>query len=223
MSIKLDKQATATALPVPKFGDWEAEENVPYTVYFDKARQGHAGANKPGVDEPVGQGPARRVHERRRSREEGYLRQYADSPTRHDNVNRRASGDTTPSRYGRGARGTGRGSMASPAWEGKTSYDSSYGTPGRSRLRPNTRDDESPDKSAAVPKFGDWDEVPGMSGDQSPTTMLGVGSQLTAMLLRVAASMVQEMMDVKNLWICCELCGMDKHVCLFRFLCHFGT
>ncbi|KAK8565178.1 hypothetical protein V6N13_020304 [Hibiscus sabdariffa] len=236
---------------VPKFGNWEGEENVPYTVYFDKARQGRSSGGKivnpndpqespdlhqdfvaptrsnpasrakPEVDEPVGQGPARRGHEHRRSREEGYLKQYADSPT-HDNVNRRPSGDTTPSRYGRGvisgeaakrptrssigsensleksplhpqARVTARGSMPSPAWEGKTSYDSSHGTPGRSRLRPSARGDESPDKTAAVPKFGDWDEsnpasadgythifnkvreernnggrVPGMPGDQSP-------------------------------------------------------
>ncbi|KAE8681725.1 transaldolase-like [Hibiscus syriacus] len=262
---------------VPKFGNWEGEENVPYTIYFDKARQGRSGGKivnpndpqenldlhqdfvaparsnpasrtNPEVDESVGQGPARRGHERQRSGEEGYPKQYADSPTRHDNVNRRASGDTTPSRYGRGvssgevtkrparssigsensleksplhhqARVTGRGSMPSPAWEGKTSYDSSHGTPGRSRLRPSARGDESvshsssfhfitihdmnlekeciadlpPDKSAAVPKFGDWDEsnpasadgythifnkvreernnggrVGGMGGDQSP-------------------------------------------------------
>ncbi|XP_022771491.1 RPM1-interacting protein 4-like isoform X2 [Durio zibethinus] len=232
---------------VPKFGNWNSEENVPYTVYFDKAREGRSGGKignpndpeenpdlhaptaappasraKPGLDEPVGHKPARRAHERGRSREEGELRQYADSPARHENVNRRASGDSTPSRYGREvssaeapkrttrpsigsensidrsplhhqARVAGRGSMASPAWEGKTSYDSSHATPGRSRMRPSARGDESPDKGAAVPKFGDWDEnnpasadgythifnkvreernngvrVPGMPGAQSP-------------------------------------------------------
>ncbi|XWS47216.1 hypothetical protein CRYUN_Cryun14cG0133800 [Craigia yunnanensis] len=188
---------------VPKFGNWESEENVPYTAYFDKARQGRTGGKivnpndpqespdlhhdhvaptrappasraKPELDEPVGQGPARTAHEHGRSREEVDLRQYADSPARHDNVNRRASADFTPSpsRYGRGvssgeapkrptrpsvgseysidksplhhqARVTGRGSMASPAYEGKNSYDSSHGTPGRSRMRPSTRGDES--------------------------------------------------------------------------------
>ncbi|OMO86905.1 Pathogenic type III effector avirulence factor Avr cleavage site [Corchorus capsularis] len=234
---------------VPKFGNWESEENVPYTAYFDKARQGRTGGKivnpndpqenpdlhydyaaptrappaaraKSELDEPVGNKPARRAHERGRSREEGDLKQFAESPAHHEN--RRAAGDSTPSRYGRGvssgeapkrptrssvgsdysleksplhhqARVTGRGSMASPAWEGKTSYDSSHGTPGRSRLRPNTRGDESPDKGAAVPKFGDWDEnnpasadgythifnkvreernnggrVPGMPAEQSP-------------------------------------------------------
>ncbi|XP_039021619.1 RPM1-interacting protein 4-like [Hibiscus syriacus] len=188
---------------VPKFGNWDGDENVPYTAYFDKARQGRTGGKivnpndpqenpdlhrdyvaptraptasktKSELDEPVGRRPARR------SREEG-----ADSPARQDNVNRKASGDTTPSRYGREspkprvgsensidrsplhhhARAAGRGNTASPAWEGKNSYDSSHGTPTRSRMRPSTRGDESPDEGAAVPKFGDWDENNPASAD----------------------------------------------------------
>ncbi|KAF1895707.1 hypothetical protein Lal_00037823 [Lupinus albus] len=46
----------------------------------------------------------------------------------------------------------------SPSWEGNSSYDSGHGTPGRSRLRPVNRGDESPNRGAAVPKFWDWDE-----------------------------------------------------------------
>ncbi|KAK8654124.1 hypothetical protein V6N13_128099 [Hibiscus sabdariffa] len=182
---------------VPKFGTWESEGNVPYTAYFNKAREGRNGGkivnpNDPQESpelhqEPVGHGP-------RRSREEGELKQYADSPARNENGNRRASGDSTPSRYGRGvgsgeatkrftrasigsensidksplhhqARGAGRSSMVSPAWEGKTSYDSSHGTPGRSKMRPSARGNGSPDKGAAVPKFGDWDEKNPSSAD----------------------------------------------------------
>lgn len=138
--------------------------------YGAPTRAPPASRPKPETDEPIGHGPARKGHERGRSREEGDLRQYADSPARHENVNRRAAGDPTPSRYGRGvssgeatkrstrtsigsensidksplhhhARGTGRGSTASPAWEGKTSYDSSHGTPGRSKLRPSKGDE----------------------------------------------------------------------------------
>ncbi|KAE8664838.1 B-cell receptor-associated protein 31-like isoform X1 [Hibiscus syriacus] len=228
---------------VPQFGNWEGEEDVPYTAYFDKARKDRTGGKIVKPNDPqqnpdsdhdnvaptraplasktkaelVGHGPATRGHERGRSRDEGDLKQYADSPARHDNVNRKASGDTTPSRNGREApkqatrprvgsensidksplhhhaRAAGRGSMASPAWEGKNSYDSSHGTPTRSRMRPSTRGDDSPDEGAAVPKFGDWDEnnpasadgythifnkvreernnggrVPGMPGEQSP-------------------------------------------------------
>jgi len=45
----------------------------------------------------------------------------------------------------------------------KNSNEGIHGTPGRSRLRP--RGDESPDKGAAVPKFGDWDENNPSSAD----------------------------------------------------------
>ncbi|KAJ9176591.1 hypothetical protein P3X46_011887 [Hevea brasiliensis] len=210
---------------VPKFGNWESEENVPYTAYFEKARKGRgegkminpndpqenpdlgsdfeASAQAPssggGVvsEEPTGQGAVRRAHERRRSREDGDLRRFTDSPARHDNMNRRASNELAPQRYGgRGvsygenqrrtgrpsaqsigsdnsmeqsplhhkAKISGRGSGApSPAWEGKGSYEGSHGTPGRSRLKP--RGDESPDKGAAVPKFGEWDENNPASAD----------------------------------------------------------
>ncbi|KAL4377591.1 hypothetical protein GQ457_02G004510 [Hibiscus cannabinus] len=198
---------------VPKFGTWENERDVPYTAYFDKARQGRSGGKivnpndpqqspeihrdyvAPKLDEPIGHGPATRGHDPGRSRAElaGDLKQYGDSPARNENINRRPSGDhsTPPSRYGRGeaskrstrasigsensidkspihhqaSRGAGRGSMASPAWEGKTSYDSSHGTPGRSKMRPSARGNESPDKGAAVPKFGDWDERNPSSAD----------------------------------------------------------
>ncbi|KAE8673093.1 transaldolase-like [Hibiscus syriacus] len=200
---------------VPQFGNWEGEEDVPYTAYFDKARKGRTGGKivkandsqqnsdsdhdnaaltrappasktKAELDEPVGHGPVRRGHERGRSREEGDLEQYVDSPARHYNANRKASGDTTPSRNGcegpkqatrprvgsknsidksplHHARAAGIGNMASPAWEGKNSCDSSHGTTTRSRMRPSTRGD--PDEGAAVPKFGDWDENNPASAD----------------------------------------------------------
>ncbi|XP_059448428.1 RPM1-interacting protein 4-like isoform X2 [Corylus avellana] len=53
--------------------------------------------------------------------------------------------------------------VSSPSWERKgSSQGSSHSlaplTPGRSRLRSVTRGDDTPDHSAAVPKFGDWDE-----------------------------------------------------------------
>ncbi|KAK4268276.1 hypothetical protein QN277_024956 [Acacia crassicarpa] len=53
----------------------------------------------------------------------------------------------------------------SPAWDGKNSYENSHGTPGRSRLKPVNRGDETPDRGAAVPKFGDWDESNPASAD----------------------------------------------------------
>ncbi|XP_071715440.1 RPM1-interacting protein 4 [Rutidosis leptorrhynchoides] len=191
---------------VPKFGNWESEDNVPYTVYFEKARKGKTGGkminpNDPQEnpemfadiktppraapvpksrpytepEEPVRRQTVRPSHDRRVSREES---EYAPS---NDNTGRRTSG-SAHQRGGQGA-GTGRqgrNSMgsdhsfdksplhphyqgrvtpkgsASPAWEGKNSYDSSHGTPGRSRMKPA----QSPDRGAAVPRFGEWDNNP---------------------------------------------------------------
>ncbi|CAL9023219.1 unnamed protein product [Prunus brigantina] len=195
---------------VPKFGNWEGEENVPYTAYFDKARKGRTGPggkminpNDPQQSQDmlsdisssassppkVRAEPERPVHERRRSREDNDLRQFANSPAHRENLGRRTSGEAAnqPNR-GRGvssgethrkparpssgseysversplhrnARVSGRDS---PSWEGKASYDSSHGTPGRTRLKPR---DESPEKGAAVPKFGEWDENDPASAD----------------------------------------------------------
>lgn len=207
---------------VPKFGNWESEENVPYTAYFDKARKGRTGGKminpndpqenpdlvsdyaapdqappfraKAPPEEAAGQGAVRQAHEHRTSREESDLKQFSNSPARNENLNRRASYDPAPQRYGgRGpsfgeahkrparysigsensmeqspihnhARISGRNSGApSPSWEGKNSNEGIQGTPGRSRLRP--KGDESPDKGAAVPKFGDWDENNPSSAD----------------------------------------------------------
>lgn len=206
---------------VPKFGNWESEENVPYTAYFDKARKGRTGGvvinpndpqenpdafsengsssqpapsrSRTEPEEPTGQGAVR--HERRVSREDGDMRQFSDSPARNDNIGRRAGSEPTNRNAGRGinsgetnrkpvrpnagsesiersplhphyqGRGTGRVSAPSPSWEGKASSDSSHGTPGRSRLRPNSRGDENSDKGAAVPKFGEWDESNPSSAD----------------------------------------------------------
>nr|ACJ84192.1 unknown [Medicago truncatula] len=197
---------------VPKFGNWESNDNVPYTAYFDEARKGRTGTKMINPNDPEenvdlvldnsssdhpppsntkpransedlsGKGLVRSTIESHKSLD-GDPKQYVDSPARHDNASNRSSNDSTP-RPGVGSadnrRRPSRQSTAgsehsversplhrqarapagrdSPSWEGKNnSYDSSHGTPGRSRLRPANRGDETPDKGAAVPKFGDWD------------------------------------------------------------------
>ncbi|PIN26183.1 hypothetical protein CDL12_01062 [Handroanthus impetiginosus] len=183
---------------VPKFGNWE-EDNVPYTVYFDKARKNKGGKminpNDPqenpemfNVDpplpppakprakpeEPIRRQDVRRTPEHKASQEDGDFRQFGNSPARSDNMGR---GSTNESNYGgrgqRSARST-RPSMGSeqsyersplhphyqakvtgrvsgsPAWDGRN-HDA------RPRLRP-TREDESPEKGTAVPRFGEWNE-----------------------------------------------------------------
>ncbi|KAL3506431.1 hypothetical protein ACH5RR_031813 [Cinchona calisaya] len=249
---------------VPKFGNWESEEDVPYTVYFDNARKGKKGGkmnpNDPqnyldaeskgkketettrpkhvrstsredgdlrkSIDSPLhsdavsqksanesphhnqgglkygsskseseGQkGPdmVRTRHERQLSQEEVDLRP-TDSPFRNETANRKTkdspyhryggpSAGDTPKRVARQSGGSdrsiehsplhphsqartgGKGSGGSlPAWERKGSSEGGHGmapsTPGRSRLRSVTRGDETPDRSPAVPRFGDWDET----------------------------------------------------------------
>ncbi|KAH6837209.1 hypothetical protein C2S53_020852, partial [Perilla frutescens var. hirtella] len=183
---------------VPKFGNWENDDNVPYTVYFEKARKNKGGkminpndpqenpdmfpdadppvaplAAKPRAraDEPNGRRPERRV-----STEDGDLSNSGENPGQRA-ANESSYGGRGGQRGGRPTRPSagseqsfersplhphyqakvmGRGN-GSPAWEGK-SHDSSHGTPGRSKLRPTSRGDESPDKGAAVPRFGEWDE-----------------------------------------------------------------
>ncbi|KAJ4968892.1 hypothetical protein NE237_015593 [Protea cynaroides] len=197
---------------VPKFGNWESEENIPYTVYFDKAMKGRAGGkminpNDPqDSDDPV-QDPALRTgpepeaavipgavrsrHERQSSKEDGNPRRSTDSPARYDNVVGRTATDSQHQRYG-DSRKTGRQSgassieqspihphqarlsskgsgVSSPSVERKGSSEHNHGlapsTPGRSRLKPATRADETLEKGAAVPKFGDWDENNPSSAD----------------------------------------------------------
>ncbi|XP_059626218.1 RPM1-interacting protein 4-like [Cornus florida] len=209
---------------VPKFGNWESEENVPYTVYFEKARKGkgrtggkminpndpqenpdmfpdvappaQAQAQAPpsrtrtAPEEPIGQVAVRPTHERRVSREDVDAMNSTDSLARNGNTPRktandhqrhggRGAGSGRPARQSAGsehsiersplhphyqARIVGK-SSGSPSREGRNSYDGSHGTPGRSRLKPVTQGDESPDRGAAVPRFGEWDEKNPSSAD----------------------------------------------------------
>ncbi|KAL2488201.1 RPM1-interacting protein 4 [Forsythia ovata] len=205
---------------VPKFGNWESEDNVPYTVYFDKARKNRGGKminpNDPEENPDMfpntdssapapapSSKPQTRPGEPRVSREEGDFRQFRNSPARSENMGQRTANESNyvsrgvrsggharpsagsehsiersplhPHGHARPSAGsehsiersplhphhqakiTGRGS-GSPAWEGKNSHDNSHGTPGRSRLKPVAQGDESPNRGAAVPIFGEWDE-----------------------------------------------------------------
>ncbi|XP_010326284.1 RPM1-interacting protein 4 isoform X1 [Solanum lycopersicum] len=205
---------------VPKFGNWENDDNTPYTVYFEKARQTRgtgkmmnpndpeenpdmfrnlapppevAPQSKPKrqtEEPPIGRGgPARQTRDHRLSKEDGEFRQYANSPARKESVGRKGANEPSHQR-GRGSNSgrTGRQSIgsehsfdksplhphyqakvsnagrgvASPAWEGKNnSYDSSHGTPGRSKVK----QDKQSDRGAAVPRFGEWDENDPQSAD----------------------------------------------------------
>lgn len=188
---------------VPQFGNWESGDNVPYTVYFDKARKGRgrdklinpndpeenpdlfsdnsSSAQAPTSraiaepEEPIRQKPGRSTHDPRRSSEDGDLKQFADNLGGKDNseaAHQRqggrgvSSGEThrRPARYSAGSEHSversplHRQAKVPTRDGGVNSYESAHGTPGRSRMRPETRGDETPEKGAAVPKFGAWDE-----------------------------------------------------------------
>lgn len=180
---------------VPKFGNWEAENDVPYTVYFDKARKTRPGTKMINPNDPEENSdldlqnsssadvipPKPRVHsenisekgsarsaqnELQKNKEDGDVKQSVNSPARQENSNNKSTDSahrpgvgsadnrrrpsrqsTAGSEYSversplhRQAKTPGRDS---PSWEGKNSYESSHGTPGRSRLRSVNRGDET--------------------------------------------------------------------------------
>nr|GEZ47692.1 hypothetical protein [Tanacetum cinerariifolium] len=106
---------------VPKFGNWESDENVPYTVYFDSARKGKTGGkmiNPNDLQETPKCLPTLEPHH--------HHRPLAPNPT--------------PNQTSLSAKVDGKGSVF-PAWEGKNSYDINHVTPGRSRMKPAKGDE----------------------------------------------------------------------------------
>ncbi|XP_024009661.1 RPM1-interacting protein 4 [Eutrema salsugineum] len=155
---------------VPKFGNWEGEENVPYTAYFDKARKVRAPGGKitnpndpeyssdsqsqapppPSRTKPEQADPVRRSREQMRSRDESELKQFGDGGGG-------SSNEAANKRQGR--------SSQNNSYDKSPLHKNSYDGTGRSRPKPNLRADESPEKVTVVPKFGDWDENNPASAD----------------------------------------------------------
>uniref|UniRef100_A0A1J3K5E2 RPM1-interacting protein 4 n=1 Tax=Noccaea caerulescens TaxID=107243 RepID=A0A1J3K5E2_NOCCA len=159
---------------VPKFGNWEGEENVPYTAYFDKARKVRAPGGRtlnpndpeyysdsqsqapppPSRTKPEQEHPVRRSREQMRSREESELKQFGDG------------GGGGGSSNEAGNRRQGRSSQNNSYDNKSPLHKNSYDGTGRSKPKPNLRGaDESPEKVTVVPKFGDWDENNPSSAD----------------------------------------------------------
>lgn len=86
---------------VPKFGNWENEDDVPYTQYFDNARKGKKGGKmNPNDSEDYldadtksqkASEATRPKHVQRNSREDGEMRRSADSPLHSDAVSVKSS------------------------------------------------------------------------------------------------------------------------------------
>ena len=159
---------------MPKFGNWE-NENVPYTAFFDKARQDRTGTKMINPNDPEenpdlvipNSSSADQLPPNARAdlKDPSGKRSSKDS-----NPNNSFGSPARPGSHGGGSADTRRKPPAtrqsagseysfersplhrqaknpgrdSPSWEGgNKSYDSSHGTPARSRLRPVNRGDET--------------------------------------------------------------------------------
>nr|CAB3483596.1 unnamed protein product [Digitaria exilis] len=161
---------------VPKFGNWDNDGNVPYTVYFENARKGKGGkminpndpaenpeafsmaATSPNRSDAGRSSPAPpqpRHHERRPS----------DAPPPMS-PNPYAGGSSPyhrggePQRRGAGARTGGGYSVEQSPVHPYSSESGGYGLVSNSRAKGASRGNETPTRGSAVPKFGDWDSNP---------------------------------------------------------------
>ncbi|GJN04062.1 hypothetical protein PR202_ga21573 [Eleusine coracana subsp. coracana] len=161
---------------VPKFGNWEKEGNVPYTLYFENARKGKGGKminpNDPAENPEAFSSSSVAAPSPNRSSEGGGR---STPPPQHQSPNPYAR--EPPPRRGRASGGGGGGysveqspvhpysnkaagdySSESAAGYGlvANSVDRSRGKSGGGGSRGN----ETPTRGSAVPKFGDWDSNP---------------------------------------------------------------
>ncbi|KAJ0248920.1 RPM1-interacting protein 4 [Hirschfeldia incana] len=154
---------------VPKFGNWEGEENVPYTAYFEKARKGRApgGGRVTNPNDPE-------YHSDSQSQAPPRTKPEEVDPVRKSREGTRSREESELKQFGGGGEGSG-GSSSNEKRQGRASQNNSYdksplhknsydGT-GRAKPKPNLRADESPEKVTVVPKFGDWDENNPASAD----------------------------------------------------------
>lgn len=103
---------------VPKFGNWESEEDVPYTVYFDNARKGKKGGkmnpNDPqeylDAETKSQKGPeaTRPKHVRHTSGEDGDLRKSIDSPLHSDAMSQKSANESPHHKQGGLKHGSGK-------------------------------------------------------------------------------------------------------------------
>ncbi|KAK9062554.1 hypothetical protein SSX86_019741 [Deinandra increscens subsp. villosa] len=170
---------------VPKFGDWEGQDDVPYTVYFEKAKKNRKSKTNTQIPDPSSkEEPSFEVPEEaqirygdsaksepekpkgtRMSRGEVDLRKSTEPPSQPKRISRPSAGsvqsfDNSPVHPPYQTKARNRGSVSS---------ESSYGagsTPGRTRVGQVSRGDETADDGPAIPKFGDWDDNNPASAEQ---------------------------------------------------------
>ncbi|KAJ0234634.1 RPM1-interacting protein 4 [Hirschfeldia incana] len=157
---------------VPKFGNWEDQEDVPYTDYFENANRSRAPGGSvvnpndpeyysdsqsqtapppppPIRTKPEEVEPLRRSREKMIIPEESEFKQIGDAGG--------SSNEADNKRQGRASQNNSNAKS--------TMHKNSYDGIGRSKPKPNLRADDSPEKVTVVPKFGDWDENNPASAD----------------------------------------------------------
>lgn len=155
---------------VPKFGNWDSDGNVPYTLFFENARKGKgagaaAGGKMINPNDPAENPEAFSVaapspppgrHERRPS----------DAPPPPMSPNPYYAAGSPYHRHAAGEpprRAGGYSVDQSPAHP-YSSESAGYGlvasSVDRSRAKGASRGNETPTRGSAVPKFGDWDANP---------------------------------------------------------------
>lgn len=163
---------------VPKFGNWDNDGNVPYTLYFENARKGKGAGGKminpndpaenpeafsmaaPSPNRSEVPAPTPPRHERRPSDAPPAPapvspNPYAGSPYHHRHGGRGG---------GRAVGGGGGYSVEQSPVHPYSSESAGYGlvanSVDRSRAKGGSRGNETPTRGSAVPKFGDWDSNP---------------------------------------------------------------
>ncbi|XP_047071536.1 RPM1-interacting protein 4-like isoform X1 [Lolium rigidum] len=166
---------------VPKFGSWE-DEGQAYTQYFENARKGKSPGRsvnpnnpKEATEAPSNDPPSVKASPLRAGTEPGLRSKdetratREDDLRRHDATARKASNERSPMHPRHAARLANKGGGASPSGDRRGSAEGNRGnaptTPGRSKMRPSGRGDETPERGSAVPKFGDWDEKDPSTGE----------------------------------------------------------
>ncbi|OEL34357.1 RPM1-interacting protein 4, partial [Dichanthelium oligosanthes] len=159
---------------VPKFGNWDNDGNVPYTLYFENARKGKgAGGKMINPNDPAENPEAFSIAAPSPNRSETGRSSAATPP------HERRPSDAPPmspnpyagSPYHRHAGGRGGGGRPGGGYSVEQSpvhpYSSESGGYGlvansadRSRAKGGSRGNETPTRGSAVPKFGDWDSNP---------------------------------------------------------------
>ncbi|KAM3318375.1 hypothetical protein ACQJBY_035863 [Aegilops geniculata] len=145
-------------------GAAQAPSNDPPSVKASPLRPG----SEPGLRKNRDERRATREDDLRRH-EAAARKTHAESPnhrygdqTNYDGAARKASNERSPIHPRQHARLANKGGVSSPIADRRGSAPT---TPGRSKMRPTGRGDETPERGSAVPKFGDWDEKDPSTGE----------------------------------------------------------